>query len=111
MTETEYFDLMKKKTQILTEAQTLIAIGNIEEGRKLYINASEKEFEIAIKFPQYRFIHLLSCFWCAYKGNNLEICEKSLNLLKTINKTNLNDTQIEEIIKIKKQMKRKYKNV
>ena len=102
----EYIRLSSEKTTLISEAQGLIALKEIENGKRKYISASKLEMEIAKKFPRLEFIHLLSSFWCVYAGSNLELCKDSYKLLERIDKTTLNKTQEKEIIKIKNNLEK-----
>ena len=95
--------LMCRKSQYISEAETLMVLGQKSEAKELYIKAAVIELQLAEKTPKYRFIQLVSGFWCAFKAEDFELSAKICKMVGKIK--GLNEVQEKEVNKIRKASK------
>ena len=108
-------NLLKRKSLAISLAQTLMLKGRTTLARMKYKEASQIELALVNKYPESRFIHLLSAFWSSFHAQEIELAKKCLiKLNEMINSIMpLNDVQLEEIRKCVrgfKELKEKLKN-
>ena len=94
--------LMCEKSQLISEAETRMALKQKSEAKELYLKAAIMELQLAEKSPKHRFIQLVSGFWCAFKAEDFELAAKICEMVGKI--TGLNEVQEEEVNNIKKEI-------